>query len=115
MFTNFSMMNRLSQLKAFLEENPNDPFLHYAMALEYLKQKDQNQALHIFIELTQNHPQYVGTYYHLGKLQEELQQYDEALDTYQKGMKIALAEKDRHAHQELQGAFNMLRDELEDW
>ncbi len=115
MFTNFTTMNRMSQLKTFLAENPNDPFLQYAMALEYLKQKDQTEALRIFTELTQNHPQYVGTYYHLGKLEEELKQYDAALATYQKGMKIALEEKDRHAHKELQGAFNMLQDELEDW
>lgn len=108
-------MNRLVQLKTFLEENPNDPFLQYALALEYLKLKDQQKALSIFVGLTETHPNYVGTYYHLGKLQEELQEYDEALEVYQTGMKIALEEKDRHAHQELQGAYNMLRDELEDW
>ncbi|MGB1243574.1 MAG: CDC27 family protein [Chitinophagales bacterium] len=108
-------MNRLSQLKTFLEENPNDPFLQYALALEYLKLKDAPKALEVFVKLTEEHSKYVGTYYHLGKLQETLEQYDEALETYQKGMKIALEEKDRHAHQELQGAFNMLRDELEDW
>ncbi|MEZ4884069.1 MAG: tetratricopeptide repeat protein [Chitinophagales bacterium] len=108
-------MNRLSQIKTFLKENPNDPFLQFALALEYIKLKDQGQSLQVFTQLAIDHPQYVGTYYHLGKLQEELKQYDEALETYQKGMKIALEEKDRHAHQELQGAFNMLRDELEDW
>ncbi len=108
-------MKRLSQLKTFLEENPNDPFLQYALALEYLKLKDPKQAQAIFVKLTQEHPQYVGTYYHLGKLEEELEEYDAALETYQKGMKVALEEKDRHAHQELQGAYNMLRDELEDW
>lgn len=107
-------MNRLEQLKAFLAETPNDPFLKYAMALEYLKMEEETKALEIFHYLAEHHSSYVGTYYHLGKLQEQLQQEEEALITYQKGMEIAQRLGDRHSLQELQGAYNLLHDELQD-
>jgi tetratricopeptide (TPR) repeat protein len=108
-------MSRLVQLQAFLAESPNDPFLHYATALEYLKLNDYAQALGIFETLMTEHPSYVGTYYHLGKLYEQLQRPDDALKTYQKGMEIAEQLNDRHSNQELRGAYQMLQDELSDW
>lgn len=103
---------RLAQLEAFLKESPSDPFLLYAVAYEYLKGNDNEQALQRFVQLTQTNPDYVGTYYHLGKLQEKLQQWDTALLTYEQGMKIARKNGDHHAFNELQGAFNALNDEL---
>jgi hypothetical protein len=33
-------MSRLDQLKAFLTDSPNDPFVHYAIAQEYRKMDD---------------------------------------------------------------------------
>lgn len=108
-------INRLAQLKAFLAESPNDPFLTYAMSLEYLKTGEDEKALDIFMKLTKTNPNYVGTYYHLGKLQEKQEMYEEALVTYEKGMEIANQLKDYHSLKELKGAYNMLSDELEDW
>jgi tetratricopeptide (TPR) repeat protein len=109
-------MNRLSQLQTYLAEAPNDPFLQYALALEYLKIKQDSDALAVFTTLTKQHPNYVGTYYHLGKLQEKMEMYDEALDTYEQGIIIAQKVNDHHTRNELQGAFNMLNDELsDDW
>ncbi len=105
--------SRLEQLKTFLKEQPNDPFLHYAMALEHLKLHEDEEALTIFTALTQTNPSYVGTYYHLGKLQEKLELYDDALDSYEKGITIAQQIADHHSLNELRGAFNMLNDELE--
>lgn len=108
-------MSRLAQLQAFLQQTPNDPFLHYATALEHLKIEQYEQALQIFEQLIVNHPHYVGTYYHLGKLYEQLQRSDDAIAIYEKGMKIAEQLDDRHSNNELRGAYNMLKDELTDW
>ncbi|MCC7222240.1 MAG: tetratricopeptide repeat protein [Chitinophagales bacterium] len=107
-------MSRLAQLQAFLQETPDDPFLHYAIALEYLKLSDYDQALLIFEQLTKSNPTYVGTYYHLGKLYEQLQLPNDALNIYQKGIDIAQQLSDRHSLQELRGAQEMLLDELDD-
>ncbi len=58
------------------------------------------------MKLINEHPDYVGTYYHLGKLYEKEGQKDEAITIYQKGIVAARAKRDMHALSELQGAYN---------
>lgn len=99
------MSDRLKQLYGFLSEQPNDPFLHYAIATELLKTGQIAEALGKFEDLTIQHPNYVGTYYHLGKTYEAAGRTDDALATYEKGMRVAEQEKDRHALSELQTAW----------
>lgn len=57
-------------------------------------------------------PDYVGTYYHLGKLYEEIEEGEKALEIYQKGIEIAKKIKDQHALSELMGAKMNLEMEL---
>jgi len=97
---------RLEKLLQFLENEPQDPFLKYAIATEYLVSNEQQKALTYFEDLVQNHAEYVGTYYHLGKLYEKLDKPADALKTYQQGMVMARAKNDRHALSELQAVYN---------
>lgn len=99
-------LTRLEKLLQFLENEPQDPFLKYAIATEYLVLNEQQKALTFFEDLVQNHADYVGTYYHLGKLYEQLDKPADALKTYQQGMVIARAKNDRHALSELQAVYN---------
>lgn len=97
---------RLAKLLEFLESDPNDPFVLYALATEYNTSNDTEKALDYYLKLVAAHPDYVGTYYHLGKLYQKIGQTDQALDVYQKGMVAARNKKDMHAFSELQGAYN---------
>lgn len=97
---------RLQKLLDFLKNEPNDPFLKYALATEYLKANDLDKALRYFEDLILNHSDYVGTYYHLGKLYESLERKTEAIMTYQKGMEVSRKKGDMHAYSELQAAYN---------
>ncbi|TAF46388.1 MAG: tetratricopeptide repeat protein [Sphingobacteriales bacterium] len=107
-------INRLEKLLEFATAEPNDAFLKYALATEYLRLNETDKALEYYLNLTKNHPNYVGTYYHLGKLYETLNQKPAALEVYQTGMNVAKNAKDQHALNELMGVFNMLRDEMEE-
>lgn len=98
--------NRLNKLLDFLKNEPQDPFLKYALATEYLVLNDTTQALTYFEDLVQNHTDYVGTYYHLGKLYETLNRKADAIKTYQDGMDIARKANDIHAFSELQTVYN---------
>ena len=98
---------RLNKLLTFLSSSPNDPFILYALATEYNSLKNAEQAFHYYLQLVEQHPSYVGTYYHLGKLYEKEGQLDKALDIYDAGMKRAMDKNDRHAFSELQGAFKL--------
>jgi tetratricopeptide (TPR) repeat protein len=97
---------RLSKLFEFLEADPNDSFILYAIATEYNVSNDAANALKYYLQLTEKHPDYVGTYYHLGKLYEKLEQKEEAIKVYQTGMQAARSKRDMHALSELQGAYN---------
>jgi tetratricopeptide (TPR) repeat protein len=105
-------MSRLDQLNAFLNDSPNDPFVHYAIAQEYRKMQDLTLAHSKYIELVENYPNYVATYYHLGKLQIELAKKEDAMVTFDKGIQIAKLLKDQHTLSELQSArLELLYDE----
>ena len=107
-------MSRLNQLFSFLEAQPNEPFILFAIAKEYEGSQDNAKALEYYTRLHETTPQYVGLYYHLGKLYERLNDPDKALEIYKKGMAVAKAEKDMHAYNELAGAKMNVSDDDED-
>jgi tetratricopeptide (TPR) repeat protein len=101
---------RLEKLLEFITNEPDDPFLKYALATEYLRLNQADKALEYYENLVTNHPTYVGTYYHLGKLYEALNRKDDAVNTYEAGMKISREQRDNHAFSELQAVYNQLKD-----
>jgi Tfp pilus assembly protein PilF len=98
---------RIQRLLEMLQEEPQDSFLLYALATEYLKLQDNQKALYYYLETEKSDEKYVGVYYHLAKLYELLKETELAHQTYQKGMKIARQIGDNHAYSELQSAFNI--------
>jgi tetratricopeptide (TPR) repeat protein len=96
--------NRIDTLLKFLEDDPGDSFIKFAIAKEYEKMGTLKRALDTYIELRKMDPEYVGLYYHLAALQIELSQPDEALKTYDEGIDIAKKAADFHALSELHTA-----------
>ena len=99
-----NMDNRLNQLLKFLEQEPNDSFLLYALATEYLRIDKLEMALFYYENLIKNHKDYLGTYYHLGKLYETVGRKEDAIQTYLTGMQVAKKINNMHTFSELQGA-----------
>ena len=105
-------VDRVNKLQAFLLQEPNSPFLKYALATEYVSQGNLKEALSYFEALVSEHPDYVGTYYHLAKLYLTLGTKEKAIQTYESGINVAKAQKNQHALAELQNAYtNILFDE----
>ena len=98
-------MNRLAKLLEFIQNEPNDEFLKYALATEYLRLNETDKALSYYEDLVNNHPNYTGTYYHLGKLYEALNRKQDAIAIYEKGMQITKEKRDNHAFSELQTVY----------
>lgn len=101
-------MERIEQLRKFIKESPNDSFLKHALALEYVKLGDDETARRLFEELLAANPGYVGSYYHLGKLFERMDETDAAVAWYEKGMQVAKEKGEQHAYGELRGALEEL-------
>ncbi len=102
------MNDRLTQLLKFLEEFPGDSFTLYSIAHEYQIQGDLEQAMKYFARLQKLDPDYVGCYYHLGRVYYELDDPEKAKDIYEKGIVIANKQGDAHAASELSRALNNL-------
>ncbi len=97
--------SRLDKLLEFFQNEPEDAFLQYALATEYLRLNETDKALYYYENLVNKHPDYVGTYYHLGKLYEALNRKPDAINIYEKGMEIAKKQCDNHAFSELQAVY----------
>ena len=69
-------------------------------------------AISILNTLREKDPEYVGLYYHLGQLYEEMDEGEQALKVYEEGIAIAKNLKDFHALSELNGVKTNLEMEL---
>lgn len=103
----------LPGLLAFYEEDPGDPFNVYALAIEYIK-SDSEKAAKFFEILLEEHPEYLPTYYHAGAFFALKDNVKKAEEIYQKGLALALLQKNTKTHQELLRAYNSFLDELDD-
>jgi len=103
-------MNRIEKIIEMLQDQPKDSFLKHALALEYIKIDKEDEAIIQFVELLNNEPDYVGSYYHLAKLYERNQQAEAAIEIYTKGMEVAKKLKDNHNLNELRSAYDNLVD-----
>jgi Tfp pilus assembly protein PilF len=97
-------MERIQKLENFLQQSPKDNFLRHALALEWIKVGDEQKAQALFEAILTESPDYVGSYYHLGKLLERAGEISKAIEWYEKGMAAAKAAKDQHSYNELQAA-----------
>jgi tetratricopeptide (TPR) repeat protein len=95
---------RITRLYEFLEEDPDDPFVRFALAAEYRKIGEDEQALQWLEQLIVDRPDYVGTYYHLGKLYQELGRFTEAREIFDRGIETASSIHDFHTISELRSA-----------
>ena len=82
--------------------------MHYAIGLEHLNGGDMSLALTKFKELTENHPDYVPTYYQYAMAQVQSGQIDEAIGTIEKGIPIAATAGERKTVNELQALLEDL-------
>jgi Tfp pilus assembly protein PilF len=103
-------MEKIEKLRSFLIRSPDDPFLKHALALEYIKLGNENEARELFLEILTRDPSYIGTYYHLARLLERAGETENAKSWYEKGMTAAKQAGDGHAYNELHAAYEDLID-----
>ena len=101
-------MGRIELLKGFLQETPNDSFSRYALALEYVKLGQLEDARKEFETVRTNDPDYLATYYQLGQLYQKMSLSHEAEKTFRTGISVAIRQKDAHTQSELEAALESL-------
>jgi tetratricopeptide (TPR) repeat protein len=100
----------MEQLREMLVAEPNDPFLNYALALEFVNCNELEKAINLLHQIIISSPNYLGSYYQLGKLLEEVGQKEKAMVAYQQGIVIAQKQKNQKTLAELNQALEQLAD-----
>ncbi len=96
---------RKQHITNMLDESPQDSFLHFALAKEYEKEDNYEQAVSEYKWIVENDPEYVGVYYHLAHAAIELELESEYIESiFNNGISIAKGQNDQHAKAELQNA-----------
>ena len=95
---------RIPRLEQIIVDNPNDTFCLFALAKEYEKENMLDKSLQLFEKLLVVDEDYIGAYYHLGKVYEQLKEIKKALNIYEAGIQIAKKLNDMHALSELQNS-----------
>ena len=101
-------MDRITRLKEFLEKEPEDNFLQHALALEYIKTGEIEEAKVLFKNILSLNENYIPSYYHYAKLLVAEDEIDEAMEVYKKGMIECRKAGDNHSFNELQNALEEL-------
>ncbi|RMG06688.1 MAG: tetratricopeptide repeat protein [Planctomycetota bacterium] len=102
------MNDRLTALRALLDEDPGDAFTRYALAQELRSRGSVGEALEHFAHLLREQPDYLATYYHYAALLHAEGRSAEALEVIERGVAAAEAAGDAHTRGELED----LRDEV---
>ena len=103
-------MDRIEKLQEYMKTSGKDSFLQHALALEYIKVGNDEEARKLFNEILKREPTYIGSYYHLGKLLERKGDNAKALKVYERGMEVAEEADDHHSYTELRTAYEDLED-----
>jgi tetratricopeptide (TPR) repeat protein len=104
------MNSRIEQLLEFIEEDSNDVFSRYALALEYWNLNQLEEAKSSFYKVLDIDKDYLAVYYHLGKTLQASNEIDEALSIFNEGIEVAQKQNKLKTKAELLTAI----DELED-
>jgi tetratricopeptide (TPR) repeat protein len=102
----------IKKLARNIKNNPDDSFSKFALALEFQKKENLNKARILFEDIYKNDPEYVGVYYHLGKLYERLDMAAEARKIFQEGIKVAQKQKESRTEKELKEALVQLKTDM---
>ncbi len=105
------MTARIDSLRKMMADEPEDDFLPYALAMEFMGIEDYKAASETLEKLVAKSPAYLPSYYQLGKCYEELDQIDQAVDILQAGMKVAQDQNDQKALGEIKEALWYLEDD----
>lgn len=101
-------MQRLQTLLEWLDKSPEDPFLHFGVAMEYLSANDSKKALEKMEYICAHFPDYLANYYQLAKHYESLNSNEKAIEIYEKGIALALRQNENKTAGELRSALEEL-------
>lgn len=100
--------SRKEKLEALLAIDPEDSFLRYGLAMEYVSSGDDEEAVRQLRALIGRDPNYVPAYLQAGQALARLGREDEAGAILRDGITVATRSGDAHAASEMSGLLATL-------
>lgn len=105
-----SAPSRLERLRQLVAKGSGDPFPLYGLAMEYKRLGRIEEAIRTFGRLVELHPEYVPAYYQYGAALVLSGGIRPARETLARGIRIAEAQGNQHAREELVRALEELEE-----
>src|SRR6266404_6470142 len=99
-------MDRIVMLTQILDENPNDAFARYGLAMEHAKSGDVETAMQEFRKLLEVHPDYAAGYFMAAQTLAKAGRNDEAKTYLQNGIAAAARTGNAHAKGEMEAMLD---------
>jgi tetratricopeptide (TPR) repeat protein len=103
--------SRIETLRKFIEDDPTDPFAHYAIAIEYVSMNDHAAAIDALEHIIRQFPSYVPAYQQLGILLHQAGNNGKARGILERGIVAAGKAGEHHAQSEMQDLLDEIDDE----
>lgn len=105
-----TQMNRYEEIQKMLQEQPDDNFLHYALALECVNMGQVENGTKILENLRQKAADYLPLYYKLGSIYGLTGNESKAVEVYEAGIRLAEDQQNFKTRDELKQALHLLTD-----
>ena len=99
-----SKLSRIEMLKSFTEQEPDNPFNWYALALEH-QDSHPDLAKSYYDKLLTQHKVYLPTYYHAAGFFESQGNIEKAKEIYENGIKLAEVQNNDKTLKELKNSY----------
>jgi predicted Zn-dependent protease len=104
-------MSRIEQLRSLLDAEPDDVFLHFALAMELGKAGRSNEALSHFSRVSQIDPDYTAAYVQKARILIERKQSAAARQIITAGLEAARRAAEPHTAEKLNDMLQGLDDQ----
>ncbi|MEW6773246.1 MAG: tetratricopeptide repeat protein [Bacteroidota bacterium] len=106
------MISRKDEIIEMLKKEPDDVFLNYALAMEYLAENNEHRALQQFEKVLQLDNSHIAAYYQCGMIYFNLNNKEKSLEYLRKGLDIARQKNDLKNIAEFQSAITNIENDL---
>ena len=102
-------MSRMAKIQQMLQNDPNDVFLNFSLAMEYVKEQRPDDAVSQFARVIDLDPDHVAAYYQQANLLLGLNRKLEATNVLERGMAAARRTNDAHMVDKIGQMQDLLR------
>ena len=101
-------VSRREQLEEMLKSDPDDVFLQYALAMDFISSGEHAEGIAKLESVIERDPNYVPAYFQQAQAMHHTERLDDARDVLTRGITVARQAGDAHAEREMTEYLELL-------